>query len=269
MLVLLKDGMYVQQNIPKTNPDIQLLVKVLNTYDRTVNIITILPDKLVFYVDPPYDGKNTIEIEYNLYSTKNLANQLHKTIDKIRLIPEFEAFRDEKINTKAQILAKFCNKYAPSKNGRLNFLRGLYRRGSKKTSDEFLKFYEDLMVLSLSNFVSPDQLKKMIRIYEKKSPNQRIILPRVDEYGVVDPNDIKVLEPEDPLFIDQKFITMIKRDALTLKLIEKSRELFKEAKEEDPLKKLTDLGGDLTSCDESKIHELGLYNLEKDLNGPE
>jgi hypothetical protein len=270
MLALLKDGMYAQKNIdPKLRPDVQLLIRELNTYDRTVNMIHTLPGKLVFYVNPSYDGKDTIEIEYNLDSTKNLAKQLRKAIDKIRSIPEFEAFQDERTKTKAQLLAKFCNKYVPSKNGRLDFLRGIYRRGSKKIPDDFLEFYGDLMGLASSNFVPPDQLKKMIKIYEKKSPDQRIILPRVDEYRVVDPDDIKVLELEDPLFVDINFVSMIKGDNFTMRLEEEFRKEFKEPKEKSPESKLTDLEKDLTPCDESRTPDLGLHNMEESLKDPE
>jgi len=269
MLASLKDDMYVQQNIPKTDPNIQLLVKLLNTYGRTVHMMKNPSGKTIFHVSPSYDGKDTIELEYNIYSNKeDSAKQLDNAIKKIMSVPEFEAIQDKSMNAKAQLLDKFRHKYAPLKDGKLIFLRKFYRGKLRKLPEDFLEFYQGLMGLVKSNFVSPEQLKKIIKMYERKAPSEKITLPNVGKYGVFNIDDIRVLEPEEPLFLDANFAAMIKDSVFTIELIDKLKEEYKKPKEE-PLRELTNLEEDLTSGDKSKTPELGLSNLEEGLNNPE
>ena len=182
--------MYTQQNVDEgLNSNFKLLIKELNSYNRTVERIHIEGNKWVFYIDPLCNGNNTIEIKY----MNDPRKELDAAIKQIRSIREFEDIRDKNLDAKSRILSTFRQKYDASMKTRSDFLRKIYRGKPRKTPDDFYEFYQGLIDLATSNFVSPDQLKQTIKMYEKRTPNEIIILPHVGKYGKVNLDDIQTI----------------------------------------------------------------------------
>jgi hypothetical protein len=152
--------------------EMQCIIDELGTYGRTVEQIkTLKSGKYVFHVTPAYNGNSTIEIEQNTNPEKELEN----AIRYIRSIPELQTIQDKKLTEKAKILSKF------------------YQGKQVKTPDDFYTFYQSLMNLTTSNYVSKDQLEKIIKLYERKTPDDELILPQVGRYGEVDVSHIQAV----------------------------------------------------------------------------
>jgi hypothetical protein len=172
------------------NTEFKFILKELSTYGRDVERIHATSDKWVLYITPPYNGHDTIELDCIDNSSKELDN----AIKHIRSIPEFTTIREKNLQEKSKTLNKFYQAHTASSKSIFGSLRRFYRDKPIKTPDDFYQFYENLLCLALSNFVSPEQLKKVINMYTEKKPHEKLILPAVDNYDLVNLDNIKIVE---------------------------------------------------------------------------
>lgn len=170
------------------NPDFRMLIREISRYGRAVTEINCnKKGEFVFYVNPPYNGTETIVIQ----DMRNPKKFIEYALQTIRKIPEFEKINDKNWDAKARLLAEFRNKYVPSK--KTGLLGKIYHRKPREISDDFYEIFEDLITISASNSVSPKQFQTLIKMYERKTPDEIIILPSVGKYGEVNLTDIKIV----------------------------------------------------------------------------
>jgi hypothetical protein len=169
-------------------------------------------------------------------------------------------------------LGKFRHKYAPSENGKLSFLRKFYRGGLRELPEDFLEFYQNLIDLATSNFVLPKQLERIIGIYEKKAPNERITLPNVDKYEQVDLSKINVIQlPEKSTkkpFTGIHRVNLINRDIMARTNSEEQRKDIERLKEQRNFAEMVK-GDAFTLNLIDRLREELTKSGECDLNDPE
>jgi hypothetical protein len=253
-----------QYSVP--NPDINMLVRELSKYGRTVTRIHCNREgEFTFYVNPPYNGNETIVIQ----DMRNPKKFMEYALQTIRKIPEFEKINDKNLDAKARILDRFHNKYAPSSK-RTRILGKIYHRKPRKTPDDFYEIFEDLMTITGSNSVSPEQLETLIKRYERKDPGEIIILPKADKYGDVDVKTVQtVYIPRLPKKPAKSLPVGLHRERLVRKDLLIETKLFEETEQRniennrflDEL--IVDLAAELVIGDGLNIDQNELKNLEE------
>lgn len=233
-------------NLP--SKEMQYIINELGTYGIAVERIGLPSGKYAFRINPPLNGTDTIEIEQRHSSREELEN----AIRYIRSIPKLQAIKDKKMTEKAKILSKF------------------YQGKQVKMPDDFYTFYQSLMDLGSSNYVSKNQLERIIQMYERKMPNEEIILPQVGRYGEVDVSHIQAVPsiPKKPI---RKFPASFRGIKVRNKLLLETRE--QEAAEENEVQSNrffdrlnVDLAAEIVFGDGLKIdpHEIERLESEKD-----